>query len=147
MPLCSLVGRTDSAFEDMLDEPIQLLNAFFGEMTEWETVAHELISRPREDETRMQLLPQLRLIQGKYCAPDAKVRDLESSKPPSFAYMNLGEPVFTSKARLLVTVTRQIPGFDRVEHYEFIIVRKDGRWFISKWLLVKRNGKREEQYI
>ena len=116
-------------------------------MIEWERNAVVDIDLPGDHERRIQLKPKLRAIQGKYCNPNAKVRDLQFSEPPSFAYIELNEPVFTTKSKVLVEATKQRPGFNIIEKFEFILVKKDGRWFISKWFYLKHDGKRDSRYL
>lgn len=124
------------------DEPTQILMAYFDEMTAWETDANNQIPLPPNDPQRLELIPKLRAIQARYCAAGAKLRGLNCSTPPTFSHVTLGAPSEATKSRIIVPATKQIPGFDFVERFEFVLIRKDDRWFISKRVRINHSGER-----
>lgn len=130
---------TDTA---LLDGPIEILKAYFDEMTSWETYARTRISLPEDDPELLGLMPKLRAIQAKYCAPGAKLRGLNCSTPPTFSHVTLGAPSEATKSRIIIPATKQIPGFDFVERFEFVLIRKDDRWLISKRVRINHSGER-----
>jgi hypothetical protein len=128
--------------ENDMKEAIDRLKLFFAKITEWETRANQM--DPGAD-IPVTVKEDLTAIQAEFCAPGAKVRQLNFSLPPEYSNIEIVETKLTNESKVTVSAIDRRGGLD--DRYEFVVVKKKDGWMVSERIFIAFDGKRNRSNL